>query len=93
MNYDDLCPSGKCSYESSGGKDTLGSFPICGKDLPRGYYVSAVLLLSFSCLIHFGYLIVLMSYLADVLPWQQERYSWIQVLYSICILSSFCLDH
>lgn len=44
MNYDDLCPSGKCSYESSGGKDTLGSFPICGKDVPRGYYVSACLL-------------------------------------------------
>ncbi|XP_022552700.2 sulfhydryl oxidase 2 isoform X1 [Brassica napus] len=39
VNYDDLCPSGKCSYESSGGKDTLGSFPICGKDLPRGYYM------------------------------------------------------
>ncbi|KAH0869413.1 hypothetical protein HID58_076435 [Brassica napus] len=39
VNYDDLCPSGKCSYEASGGKDTLGNFPICGKDVPRGYYM------------------------------------------------------
>ncbi|KFK33346.1 hypothetical protein AALP_AA5G002100 [Arabis alpina] len=39
VNYDDLCPSGKCSYEVSGGKDTLGNFPICGKDVPRGYYM------------------------------------------------------
>ncbi|KAF8090594.1 hypothetical protein N665_0472s0023, partial [Sinapis alba] len=38
-NYDDLCPSRKCSYEASGGKDTLGNFPICGKDVPRGYYL------------------------------------------------------
>jgi len=41
VNYDDLCPSGNCSYEKSGGNDTLGNFPICGKDVPRGYYVSA----------------------------------------------------
>ncbi|KAL0889423.1 hypothetical protein Bca101_013406 [Brassica carinata] len=33
VNYDDLCPSGKCSYEASDGKDTLGNFPICGKDM------------------------------------------------------------
>uniref|UniRef100_A0A1J3E4U5 Sulfhydryl oxidase n=1 Tax=Noccaea caerulescens TaxID=107243 RepID=A0A1J3E4U5_NOCCA len=39
VNYDDLCPSGKCSYQVSGGKDTLGNFPICGKDVPRGYYM------------------------------------------------------
>ncbi|CAA7022591.1 unnamed protein product [Microthlaspi erraticum] len=39
VNYDDLCPSGKCSYEVSGGKDSLGNFPICGKDVPRGYYM------------------------------------------------------
>ncbi|XP_010424866.1 PREDICTED: sulfhydryl oxidase 2 isoform X1 [Camelina sativa] len=39
VNYDDLCPSGNCSYEKSGGKDTLGNFPICGKDVPRGYYM------------------------------------------------------
>ncbi|KAG7563186.1 Thioredoxin-like superfamily [Arabidopsis suecica] len=39
VNYDDLCPSGNCSYEKSGGNDTLGNFPICGKDVPRGYYM------------------------------------------------------
>ncbi|KAJ0253441.1 Sulfhydryl oxidase 1 [Hirschfeldia incana] len=37
MNFDDLCPSGECSYDS-GVNNTLRNFHICGKDLPRGYY-------------------------------------------------------
>ncbi|KAL0865078.1 hypothetical protein Bca101_044196 [Brassica carinata] len=39
VNFDDVCPSGECSYgHGSGVKNTLRSFHICGKDLPRGYY-------------------------------------------------------
>ncbi|XP_010554001.1 PREDICTED: sulfhydryl oxidase 2 isoform X2 [Tarenaya hassleriana] len=42
VNFDDLCPSGACSYENNqetGAKDSLGNFRICGKDVPRGYYM------------------------------------------------------
>ncbi|KAL0799597.1 hypothetical protein Bca101_054772 [Brassica carinata] len=38
MNFDDLCPAGECSYDS-GVNNTLRNFHMCGKDLPRGYYM------------------------------------------------------
>ncbi|KAG7646375.1 Thioredoxin domain [Arabidopsis thaliana x Arabidopsis arenosa] len=39
VNFDDICPSGECSYDQeSGAKDSLRNFHICGKDVPRGYY-------------------------------------------------------
>ncbi|KAL1203581.1 Sulfhydryl oxidase 1 [Cardamine amara subsp. amara] len=40
MNFDDLCPSGECSYnQEPGANDTLRNYHICGKDVPRGYYM------------------------------------------------------
>ncbi|CAN8312232.1 unnamed protein product [Cochlearia groenlandica] len=40
VNFDDLCPSGECSYsQESRANDTLRNFHICGKDVPRGYYM------------------------------------------------------
>ncbi|KFK43764.1 hypothetical protein AALP_AA1G169600 [Arabis alpina] len=40
VNFGDLCPLGECSYDQeSGAKDTLRNFHICGKDVPRGYYM------------------------------------------------------
>ncbi|KAF3584273.1 hypothetical protein F2Q69_00026759 [Brassica cretica] len=41
LNFDELCPLGECSYghDSAVENNTLRSFHICGKDLPRGYYM------------------------------------------------------
>lgn len=64
MNFDDLCPSdmwltGK--QEDSNGKGALRNFQICGKDVPRGYWVDTqrlcfilLNLLSFSLLHRHG---------------------------------------
>lgn len=42
MNFDDLSPSEMLStgsQEDNNGKGRLGNFQICGKDVPRGYWV------------------------------------------------------
>jgi hypothetical protein len=85
VNFDDICPSGECSYDQeSGAKDSLRNFHICGKDVPRGYYVSATqpTTFFFRVLKHRN-LILLLSVrnhtLAEVLPWQQKRNEGIQL--------------
>lgn len=42
MNFDELFPSDiwlETKQEENDGKNELGSFHICGKDVPRGYWV------------------------------------------------------
>ncbi|KAL5553372.1 hypothetical protein UlMin_040773 [Ulmus minor] len=42
VNFDDLCPSDMWladKQEENDGKGPLGSFQICGKDVPRGYWM------------------------------------------------------
>ncbi|CAH2037599.1 unnamed protein product [Thlaspi arvense] len=41
VNFGDMCPSGECSYDqdSAVNATTLRNFHICGKDVPRGYYI------------------------------------------------------
>lgn len=45
MNFDDFSPSHMQSADkqevvNNNGKGGLGNFPICGKEVPRGYWVS-----------------------------------------------------
>lgn len=42
MNFDELYPSDllENKQEIDDGRDELGSLYICGKDVPRGYWVS-----------------------------------------------------
>lgn len=44
VNFDDLCPSDTLSADkqadvTDNGKGSLGNFQICGKEVPRGYWV------------------------------------------------------
>ena len=42
MNFDDLCPLDMWSadrQEDQGVQAALGNFQICGRDVPRGYWV------------------------------------------------------
>ncbi|KDP34979.1 hypothetical protein JCGZ_09267 [Jatropha curcas] len=39
VSFDDLCPPNEKLEALSNGKDMLGNFQICGKDVPRGYWM------------------------------------------------------
>lgn len=43
VNFDELCPPDKNQEIVGNGKSVLGNFQICGKEVPRGYWVGAFL--------------------------------------------------